>query len=271
MTMEPRMMVNDTGLDGKVVIVTGGSAFDDGISNGRAAAILCARAGAHLAVVGRRLAALQQTVDMIKAEGGSAVAVTGDVTKDADCKAIVEQTVARFGRLDGLDNNVGHTYPGTVVSIDMEKWREYVALNLESQMLMSRYAIPAMIETAGGGSIVNISSVRALRPHGNALIYSVTKGATISLTYAMAVDHAKQGIRVNCVVIGPVNTPYVYKRGGMSEERRRKRATANLLGIEGTGWDTGYTVRFLLSDQARFITGQAIVVDGGVTLAGPER
>jgi NAD(P)-dependent dehydrogenase (short-subunit alcohol dehydrogenase family) len=265
------MMVNDTGLDGKVVIVTGGGAFDDGISNGRGASILCARAGAHVVVVGRSTqGTAQRTVDMIKAEGGSAVVITGDVAKEADCKAIVEQTLERFGRLDGLDNNVGESTPGTVVTLELDKWREYMAMNVESQILMSRYSIPAMIETAGGGSIVNISSISALRPKGNAIIYSVTKGANIALTQAMAVDHAKQGIRVNCVVIGPVYTPKVYERG-MSEERRQQRAKASLLGIEGTGWDTGHVVRFLLSDQARFMTGQAVVVDGGVTLVGPER
>ena len=103
--------------------------------------------------------------------------------------------------------------------MDMDKGREDVAMNVESQILMSRYAIPAMKDTAGGGAIVNISSVSALRPKGNALIYSVTKGANIALTQAMAVDHAKDGIRVNCVVIGPVYTPTVYERG-MSEERK---------------------------------------------------
>lgn len=264
------MMANDTGLAGKVIIVTGGGAFDDGISNGRGAAILCARAGAHVVVAGRTEASAQRTVEMIAAEGGSAAAIMGDVSKEADCRSIVEQTVARFGRLDGLDNNVGESAPGTVVTLDMAKWRDYLALNLESQMLMSRYAIPAMIETASGGAIVNISSVSALRPKGNALIYSVTKGASISLTQAMAVDHAPENIRVNCVVIGPVYTPTIYKRD-RSEERRQQRTSATLLKTEGTGWDSGHAVRFLLSDQSRFITGQAIVVDGGVTLVGPER
>lgn len=270
MTMDPRLMVNDTGLAGKVVIVTGGGAFDEGISNGRGASILCARAGAHVVVVGRSQGPAQKTVDMIVAEGGSAAAITGDVVKEEDCRRIVEQTVERFGRLDGLDNNVGESTPGTVVTMDMAKYREYMAMNVESQILMSRYAIPAMKATAGGGAIVNISSVSALRPKGNALIYSVAKGANISLTQAMAVDHAKDNVRVNCVVIGPVYTPSVYGQG-LSENHRKRRADASLLGIEGTGWDTGHAVRFLLSDQARFVTGQAIVVDGGVTLKGPER
>ncbi len=270
MNQKTLMMVNDTGLNGKVVIVTGGGAIDDGISNGRAASMLCARAGAHVVVVGRSHGPAQRTVDMIKAEGGSAKVITGDVSIEADCKSIVEQTVAHFGRLDGLDNNVGETTPGTVITLDMAKWREYVAMNVESQILMSRFAIPAMKKTAGGGSIVNISSASALRPKGNALIYSVTKGANIALTKAMAVDHGKDQIRVNCVIIGPVYTPTVYGQG-MSEEHRKQRAGANLLKIEGTGWDTGQVVRFLLSNQARFVTGQAIVVDGGMTLMGPER
>jgi NAD(P)-dependent dehydrogenase (short-subunit alcohol dehydrogenase family) len=270
MPTQSQQMVNDTGLAGKVIIVTGGGAIGDGISNGRAACILCARAGAHVVVVGRNLRPAQRTVDMISAEGGVATAITGDVTNERDCQRIVEQTLARFGRLDGLDNNVGEAVPGTVVTMDMQTYHEYMALNVESQILMSRHAIPAMKATAGGGSIVNISSVSALRPKGNALIYSVAKGANISLTQAMAVDHAKDHIRVNCVVIGPVYTPAVQGQG-LSEERRRQRANASLLKIEGTGWDTGHVVRFLLSDQARFVTGQAIVVDGGVTLVGPER
>jgi len=270
MTQKTQMMVNDTGLAGKVVIVTGGGALDDGISNGRAASMLCARAGAHVVVVGRSRGPAQKTVDMISAEGGSAAVVTGDVAKEDDCRRIVEQTVEQFGRLDGLDNNVGESAPGTVVTMAMDTYREYMALNVESQILMSRYAIPAMKETAGGGSIVNISSISALRPKGNGLIYSVSKGANIALTQAMAVDHAQDRIRVNCVVIGPVYTPTVYGQG-MSDELRKRRANASLLKIEGTGWDTGQVVRFLLSDQARFVTGQAIVVDGGVTLVGPER
>ena len=269
MTSQRDMMVNDTGLAGKVIIVTGGSSEAEGIGNGKAAAILSARAGASVVVVGRRHDAAQETVDFIEREGGTAAVVTGDVTDETSCREIVEQTMARFGRLDGLDNNVGASSPGTAATMDMEKWRDYHRLNVESQVMMSKYAIPAMIESGDGGSIVNISSMSALRPKGNALIYSATKGEIIYLSQAMAVDHAKDGIRVNCVIIGPVYTPTV-DAGRMTPERRAQRAAASLLG-EGNGWDTGYLVRFLLSDQARWMTGQAIAIDGGVSVIGPSR
>jgi NAD(P)-dependent dehydrogenase (short-subunit alcohol dehydrogenase family) len=142
-------------------------------------------------------------------------------------------------------------------------------VNVESMYLAARHAIPAMVETAGGGAIVNVSSISALRPRG-LTAYSTSKGAVIALTRAMAVDHGRDGIRVNCVAPGPVYTPMVSSRG-MSEAAREGRRRASVLGIEGTGWDIGQAVRFLLSDHARYITGQTLVVDGGATLVGPAR
>jgi NAD(P)-dependent dehydrogenase (short-subunit alcohol dehydrogenase family) len=136
-------------------------------------------------------------------------------------------------------------------------------------MLASRHAIPAMERTAGGGAIVNVASIAALRPRG-LTAYSTSKGAVISLTRAMAVDHSRQGIRVNCVAPGPVYTPMVIG-DGMSDTARTRRRDASALGIEGTGWDVGHAVRFLLSAQARYITGQTLVVDGGVTLLAAAR
>jgi NAD(P)-dependent dehydrogenase (short-subunit alcohol dehydrogenase family) len=121
----------------------------------------------------------------------------------------------------------------------------------------------------GGGAIVNVSSISALRPRG-LTVYSVSKGAVIALTRAMAVDHGPEGIRVNCVAPGPVYTPMVYA-GGMSPAARERRRNASVLQREGTGWDIGHAVRFLLSDYAKYITGQTLVVDGGTTLTAPER
>ena len=181
---------------------------------------------------------------------------------------MVEATLDRFGRLDFLDNNVGIGSRGTVVDESEESWRRLMTVNVDSMFLAAKHAIPAMRRT-GAGAIVNVSSISALRPRG-LTAYSVSKGAVIALTKAMAVDHGAEGIRVNCVAPGPVYTPMVYQRG-MSPAAREGRRMASTLGIEGTGWDIGHAVRFLLSDFARYITGHVLVVDGGTTLTAPRR
>jgi len=260
---------SDAGLDGKVAIVTGSGAAGDGIGNGRAAAILLARAGTRVLVVDRQRDLAQRTVEMIAAEGGTAAAFATDVTDDAQCAAMVAEAVTRFGRLDFLDNNVGIGSRGSVVDEKPEVWRRVMQVNVDSMFLAARHAIPAMMRTAGGGAIVNVSSISALRPRG-LTVYTTSKGAVIALTRAMAVDHGPDGIRVNCVAPGPVYTPMVYA-GGMTDQARRQRQQASVLRREGTGWDVGHAVRFLLSDHARYITGQTVVVDGGTTLVGPAR
>lgn len=256
------------GLEGKVAVVTGAGAAGDGIGNGRAAAILLARAGARVVAVDRDVALARRTVEMIAESGGEALAFQADVTRPADCAAMVEAALDRFGRLDLLDNNVGISSRGSVVDETEERWRRVMRVNVDTMFLAARHAIPAM-RRAGGGAIVNVSSISALRPRG-LTAYSVSKGAVIALTRAMAVDHGREGIRVNCVAPGPVYTPMVYA-GGMSEAARARRRQASALGIEGTGWDIGHAVRFLLSEQARYITGHVLVVDGGTTLTAPER
>jgi NAD(P)-dependent dehydrogenase (short-subunit alcohol dehydrogenase family) len=180
----------------------------------------------------------------------------------------VEAARDRFGRLDFLDNNVGIGSRGSVVDETEENWRRVMQVNVETMFLAAKHAIPAMVK-GGGGAIVNVSSISALRPRG-LTVYSASKGAVIALTRAMAVDHGKDGIRVNCVAPGPVYTPMVYQRG-MSTQQRDRRRQASVMGREGTGWDIGHAVRFLLSDYARYITGHTLVVDGGATLVGPER
>ena len=256
------------GLTGKVAIVTGGGAAGDGIGNGRAAAILLARAGVQVVVVDRDEALAQRTVTMIVEDGGTAIAVPADVTRAADCAAIVQTALERFGRLDLLDNNVGIGSRGTVLDETEEHWRRVMQVNVDSMFLMARQVIPAM-RRQGGGAIVNVSSISALRPRG-LTAYTVSKGAVIALTRALAVDHGREHIRVNCVAPGPVYTPMV-AAGGMSAAARDRRRQASVLGLEGTGWDIGHAVRFLLSDYARYITGHTLVVDGGTTLSAPER
>ena len=259
----------DWGLDGRVAIVTGGGAAEDGIGNGRAAAILLARAGAHVFVVDREHERAERTVAMIAAEGGTAAAFACDVTSETEARGMVEAALARFGRLDCLDNNVGIGGRGSVVDMPEDEWHRVMRVNVDSMFYASRAAIPAMIATAQGGAIVNVSSISALRPRG-LTAYSTSKGAVIALTRAMAVDHGEAGIRVNCVAPGPVYTPMVYSRG-MTAEGREARRRASVLAIEGTGWDIGRAVRFLLSAEARYITGHTLVVDGGATLVGPAR
>jgi NAD(P)-dependent dehydrogenase (short-subunit alcohol dehydrogenase family) len=260
---------DEFGLNGKVAIVTGGGAPDEGIGNGRAAAILLARSGAKVLVVDLVREAAEQTVAMIAKEGGVAVPFVADVTDEGQCRALVEATVKQWGRLDLLDNNVGIGGRGSVVDTRVEDWRRIMQVNVDSMFLVSRFAIPAMVESGGGGAIVNVSSISALRPRG-LTAYSTSKGAVIALTRAMAVDHGPQGIRVNCVAPGPIYTPRMYT-GQMSAAGREARRQASVLGIEGVGWDIGHAVRFLLSEQARYITGQTLVVDGGATLVGPTR
>jgi NAD(P)-dependent dehydrogenase (short-subunit alcohol dehydrogenase family) len=260
----------ESGLAGKVAIVAGGGAAGDGIGNGRAAAILMAKEGANILVADRDLGLAQRTVEMISEFGADAdaVAFSGDLTAERDCADMVEAAMDRWGRVDVLDNNVGIGSRGTVVEESVEIWERVMRVNVEVMFLTAKYAVPAMIKS-GGGAIVNVSSISALRPRG-LTAYSASKGAVIALTRAMAIDHAGDGIRANCVAPGPVYTPMVYGRG-MSDQARETRRRASPLGIEGTGWDVGNAVTFLASDRARYITGQTLVVDGGVTVSGPAR
>ena len=222
---------DDAGLAGKVAIVTGAGSQGDGIGNGRAAAILLARAGTRVLAVDRLATLAERTVEMIAAEGGVAAACVADVTEEARCREMVAEALRRFGRLDFLDNNVGIDGRGSVVEVAPEEWRRVMQTNVESMFLTSKHAIPAMIESAGGGAIVNVSSISALRPRG-LTPYSASKGAVIALTRAMAVDHGAAGIRVNCVAPGPVYTPMVY---ASRHECGRARAAAPSLAARHRG------------------------------------
>jgi len=261
--MGPKLRLED-----KVAIVTGAGSIAPGIGNGRAAAILFAREGARVLLLDQNPSAAEETRDMIRKEDGTAEIFAGDVTRADDCRGSVEKALALWGKLDILDNNVGIGGRGSVVEAEEGLWDRVMTVNVKSMMLMGKYAIPAMAARKSG-SIINISSVSALRPRG-LTPYSASKGAVIALTRAMAVDHGKDGIRVNCIAPGPMYTPMVYSRG-MSEELRERRRKASLLGIEGTGWDIGYAALFLASDEARYITGVVLSVDGGATLTSSAR
>jgi NAD(P)-dependent dehydrogenase (short-subunit alcohol dehydrogenase family) len=243
MTESTRELANspDCRLDGKVALVAGGGAVDDGIGNGRAAAITFARAGARVCVADRDLDRAARTVAMIEADGGEATAFAADLTQEAHARDLIDAVIARYGRLDALDNNIGIGSRRSVVDESLAGWQKIMQVNVATMFLTSKYAIPAMIKTAGGGAIVNISSIFAMRPRG-LTAYSTSKGAVIALTKAMAVDHGKDGIRVNCVAPGPVYTPMV--ADGMSAAARAQRVKASLLQREGTGWDIGRAVVF---------------------------
>ena len=255
-------------LAGKSAIITGAGSRAEGIGNGRATAILFAREGADVLLVDRDEAAVQATLDMIRAEGNDAAIAVADVTATEDCARIVADAVSRYGKLDILHNNVGIGGRGTVEQISAVQWDHVQRVNVTSMMLTCKHAIPALREN-GGGAIINVSSIAALRPRG-LTAYSVSKAAVATLTQALAVDHGRDHIRANCIMPGPVYTPMVYS-AGMSDELRERRKNASLLKQEGEPWDIGWAAVFLASDEAKYVTGVILPVDGGVTVRGPDR
>ncbi len=251
----------------KTAIVTGAGSRADGIGNGRATAILLARHGAKVTLVDQNPEWVARTQAMIEEEGGTSVTILADVTDPADCARIVHETVRNWGRLDILVNNVGISGPpGTAVEVDIAAWDQALRVNVTSMMLMAKYAIPEMIRGGRGGAIVNLASYAGLFGGHPSLLYPTSKGAVVNMTHAMAAHHAADGIRVNAVAPGMVYTPMVYA-GGMSEDVRTARRNRSLLKVEGTGWDVGNGVLYLVSDEARWVTGIVLPVDAGASAA----
>ncbi|MEO8204376.1 MAG: glucose 1-dehydrogenase [Betaproteobacteria bacterium] len=254
----------DLRLTGRVAIVTGAGSRAEGIGNGRAAAILMARSGARVALMDTVREWAEQTARMIADEGGESLVIEADVTRAEECEAAVAKVAAQWGRVDILVNNVGiGGPPGTAVDVDLDAWDHAMRVNVTSMMLMARYAIPEM-KKAGGGSIINLASVAGLVGGHPSLAYPTSKGAVVNLTRAMASHHGPDGIRVNCIAPGMVYTPMVYSRG-MTDAMRETRRLRSLLQTEGTGWDVGNAVRYLASDESRWVTGTVLPVDAGAT------
>lgn len=251
-------------LRGKVAIVTGAGSRGDGIGNGRAASILLTEAGTRVVLVDANRGWAERTRDMIEAEGGDAIVVEADVTDPVQCAAVVQRAQAAFGGLDILVNNVGvNGAKGTAVEVDLAEWTQGLLVNVTTMMLMAKFAVPAMA-AGDGGAIVNIASVAGLRGGTPDLLYPTSKGAVVNMTRAMAVHHAPQNIRVNCVCPGMLYTPMMYA-GGMTPDVREARRARSLLKTEGTGWDCGAAVLFLASGHARWMTGVILPVDAGTT------
>jgi NAD(P)-dependent dehydrogenase (short-subunit alcohol dehydrogenase family) len=254
--------------DKVAIVVGGGQVPGEGIGNGRAAAILFAREGARVLVGDRNLESAQQTVAMIRESGGSAEAQRVDVTCDEECNALIEACSARWGRLDILHNNVGIGRADDSPSrISDESWDLIFSVNLKGALHTCRHALPVM-RAQGSGVILNVSSIASIC--ASALIaYKSSKAALNAFTHSLALTHAKHGIRANAILPGLMNTPMAVE--GISKSRNVDRtaliaqrdAQVPLRGGMGSAWDVAHAALFLASDEARFITGVMLPVDGG--------
>ena len=255
---------------GKVALIAGAGCVGPGWGNGRAAAVLFAREGAKVFAVDRNAESMAETVAHV-GNDGEIVTHVCDVTDDAQVRAMVDACRKAFGRIDILINNVGGSAAGGAAEIAEDAFDAQLHYNLKSVFLSCRHVIPAMIEQ-GGGAIVNTASTSGTRYTGSPQIgYASSKAAVIQFSRVTAVQYAKHGIRVNTVVPGQMHTPMVEARlakqrsGGDIEALLKSRVARIPLGFMGDGRDTAAAVLFLASDEARFITGTEIVVDGGMT------
>lgn len=257
-------------LKGKVAMVTGAGTIGPGMGNGKATAILFAREGARVMLIDLKLEAAEETKALIDKEGGESFVFQADVSKSADCQLMVEKCLQTFGRVDILDNNVALGAHGGPVETSEEDWDRVMEVNLKSMFLTCKYVLPHM-EKQGSGVIINISSINALRssPYPT-LAYSVSKAGAIAFTREVAIQYAAKGIRVNAISPGLMKTPrisYYYKNALTEdvEEMWRRRDAMSPTGKQGDAWDIAYAALFLASDEAKYITGTNLIVDGGIT------
>ncbi|HWZ96392.1 MAG TPA: SDR family NAD(P)-dependent oxidoreductase [Candidatus Dormibacteraeota bacterium] len=252
-----------TRLVGKVALITGG-----GTGIGRSTALVFAREGAKVVVVGRRLEKLQEVVAEIKTAGGEAVAVTCDVSRAADVQSAVAKVVEAFGKLNVLVNNAGILSVSTIEEIPEEDWDRLIDANLKGPFLMCRAALPEF-RKAGGGSIVNVGSVLGLVAMKKRAAYCASKGGVTLLTKAIAVDHGHENIRANCICPSIVETDLVSQLFNTPDGDRvkRERLATIPLGRMGKPNDIAELAVYLASDESSWLTGAAIPLDGGLTAA----
>ena len=261
----------DKRLKDKVAIVTGAGSVGPGWGNGKATAVLFARNGAKVYAVDINLDAAKETKRIIESEGGNCIVQWVDVTKAGEVKAMIEQCLETYGRIDILHNNVGIVEMGGPVELSEENWDRVINVNLKSMFLTCKFCIPYM-EKQGGGSIINISSIASIRYTGYpSSSYNASKGAINQLTQNIAIQYAEKGIRANCILPGLMNTPMIVEplKGAYGENNleemikiRDEQCPTKKM---GDAWDVAYAALFLASDESKYITGSQLVVDGGIT------
>lgn len=261
-------------LKGKTAVVVGAGSIGPGWGNGKATAVTFAREGAQVFCVDRNAAAAEETVNIIKSEGGKASAFTADVSRAADVEAMVAACMKAYGRIDVLDNNVGIAEMGSVVEVSEAEWDRVFAVNLKSAFLAMKHVIPIM-QKQGGGSIINISSIASIRHLGISYVsYGTSKAAMNMMTRTTAVQFARDHVRVNAILPGLMKTPMVEHSAGLAtsyaggdvEAMWRARDAQVPMGHMGDAWDVANVALFLASDESKYITGIELIVDGGLTV-----
>ena len=258
-------------LKDKVALVTGAGSSGPGWGNGKATAVLFAREGARVCVIDINRDAVEETAKIIRDEGGECLVDQVDVTDADQVAAVVARCVETWGRVDILHNNVGILDIGGPVDASLESWERVVSVNLTSMFLTCKYVLPVM-ESQGSGAIVNIASIAGIRYLGVPYVsYAATKGGVLQLTQSVALEYAEKGIRVNSILPGLMNTPMIveplkdFYADGDVDKMIQMRNEQVPMKTMGDAWDVAHAALFLASDEASYITGTQLVVDGGLT------